>query len=153
MGYARSLRQPATIAGEKTRQTRHDSSRTWRQSLCDDLDGEPLRAGEVADVRRRDGTKQVGLAGQPVSIMGADRLSGAGQDGGKARGSQTAQAGIPDGLPTPVLKQRQNHPDSHVTHLHHSAAWLPGDRRGHACAPAEEEKWVSGASGEATLSG
>lgn len=31
------------------------------QSLGDDFDGEPLRAGEVADVRRRDGTKQVVL--------------------------------------------------------------------------------------------
>lgn len=78
-----------------------------RRSLRDGLDGKPLRAGEVADVRRRDGTKQVVLERQPVSIMGADRLSGAGQDGGKARGSQTTEATSTDGLPTPALKEKK----------------------------------------------
>lgn len=96
-----------------------------RRSLRDDFDGEPLRAGEVADVRRRDGTKQVALERQPVSIMGADRPSGAGQDGGKARGSQTT--GATDGLPTPALKEKKknNNPECHVTHLHRAAASLP----------------------------
>lgn len=63
--------------------------------------------------------------------MGADRLSGAGQDGEKAGSSQTTQATVTeeqDGLPTPVLQEKN--PECHVTHLHHSAALLPGDREG-----------------------
>lgn len=40
---------------------RTEAEHGGRQSLWDDFDGEPLQAGEVADVRRRDGTKQVVL--------------------------------------------------------------------------------------------
>lgn len=41
--------------------------------------------------------------------MGADRLSGAGQDGEKAGSSQTSQATVTeeqDGLPTPELQEK-----------------------------------------------
>lgn len=66
-----------------------------------------------------------------MSIMGADKLSGAGQNGEKASSSQTTRATVTeeqDGLPTPVLEEKN--PEYHVTHLHHSAALLPGDREG-----------------------